>query len=170
MRKAAVLLLVFTVIISAALITIQRKIDGENCFAVIKESMGEYEYGEDMLGIAVTRTLKSKSIIHNFGRPIYPADRELQYVWLYINVVNKGTTAVQVEPYEFTLSIPGGDVVDHDFRASNSMQKYFKTVILEPDKQNIGVLIFPMPENKEYVLHYNGPKGKVEKRIVIDSP
>ena len=49
MRKAAVLLLVFTVIISAALITIQRKIDGENSFAVIKESMGEYEYGEDML-------------------------------------------------------------------------------------------------------------------------
>jgi hypothetical protein len=142
----------------------------KNSFNDIKENMSIYEYGEGTLGIALIRVMTSKSIIHNFGKPIYPKDRELQYVWVYINAINSGATAVQIEPKEFTLSVPGKAAVDYDLKATNSMQKCFKSISLDPDKQNIGVLIFPLPESREYILHYNGYNGKVEKRLVIDLP
>ncbi|KUO70280.1 MAG: hypothetical protein APF77_04400 [Clostridia bacterium BRH_c25] len=170
MRKTAVLFLVFIAFISAALI-IQRKTDEDkNSFTAIKENMGRYEYDKGGLGIAVSRTMTSKAVVHNFGRPIYPADKKLQYVWVYIKVVNSGTTAVQLKPDEFTLSIPGKAAVNYDYKASNSMQKCLKPINLDPEKENIGVLIFPLPESNAYTLHYNGPNGKVEKRLVIDSP
>lgn len=168
MRKVAVLLLVFIVFMSAALI-IQGKMDEEK-FTAIKENMGNYEYDKDMLGIAISRVMTSKAVVHNFGKPIYPVDRKLQYVWVYIKLVNSGTSAVQVKPDEFTLSIPGKDAVNFDSKATNSMQKCLKPISLDPNKQNIGVLIFPLSESSEYTLHYNGPNGKVEKRLVVESP
>ncbi|HYE84618.1 MAG TPA: DUF4352 domain-containing protein [Clostridia bacterium] len=159
MRKAAVLLIILIVFMPAALM-IRGKMDREN--------MGKYEYTKDMLGIAVARVMKSEAVIHNFGRPIYPADRELQYTWVYIKLVNSGSTATQIEPGDFTLSIPGKTAVSYDTKATNSMQKCLKPITLEPDKQAIGVLIFPLPGSSTYSLHYNGPGGKVEKRLVID--
>jgi uncharacterized membrane protein len=169
-KKVAVLLLVFIILVSAAFIMQGKMNEGESRFTEIKESMAEYVYDEDMLGIAISRVLTSKAVIHNFGRPIYPYDRELQYVWVYIKVVNSGTTAVQVKPDEFTLSIPGEAAVNYDYKASNSMQKCLKAINLDPNKRGIGVLIFPLPESREYTLHYNGPNGKIEKSLVIDLP
>jgi len=169
-RKAAVLFLVFIMFVSAAFM-IQGKMDyEENRINGIKENMAKYEYNKDMLGISISRVLTSKAVMHNFGRPIYPYDRKLQYVWVYIKVVNSGTTVVSVKPDEFTLSIPGKDAVNYDYKASNSMQKCFKEINLEPNKKSIGVLIFPLPEGREYILNYNGPEGKIEKSLIIDLP
>lgn len=170
MKKAAVLLLVSMILLSAVLI-IQRKVSEEqNGFISIKENMDEYEYDKDMLGIAISRVITSKSVIHNFGKPIYPADRKLQYVWIYIKLINSGTATIQVKPEEFTLSITGEDAVSYDFKATNSMQKSLKPINLSPNKQSVGVLIFPLPESNDYTLHYSSPKGKIEKRLVIDAP
>jgi hypothetical protein len=169
-RKAAVLLLAFIMLVSAAFIMQGKMNEGESRFTEIKESMGRYDYGKSMLGIAISRAMTSKAVVHNFGKPIYPHDRKLHYAWVYIKVVNSGTTAVQVKPDEFTLSIPGEAAVSYDYKASNSMQKCLKAINLNPNEEGIGVLIFPLPESEEYTLHYNGPEGKIEKSMVIDLP
>lgn len=168
MRKIAVLLLVFIMLMSSAII-IQRTMNEKKIrYTAIKANMGKYEYDKGMLGIAVTRVMASKAVIHNFGKPIYPDDSKLQYVWVYIKIVNSGTTAVQVKPEEFTLSISGKDAVNYDLKATNSMQKCLKSINLDSNKQNIGVLIFALPESNDYTLYYNGLNGKIEKRLAAD--
>lgn len=161
MKKTALFLLTIMIFISTAFI-LQRKLD--------KEAMSSYEYDKGTLGIAVSRILTSKSVVHNFGKPIYPEDEKKQYVWIYIKLLNSSTNAVQVKPQEFTLSIPGKDPVIFDTKATGSMQKCLKETTLEPDKESIGVLIFPLPRSSDYILHYNGPEGKIKKRIVIEAP
>ncbi len=167
MKKSVVVFIALVVLASAAII-IQNLVDaGGISFAKIRNNMEEYEYDEGRLGIAISRVMSSDAVYHNFGRPIYPADREMQYVWVYVKLLNSGVAAVEVNPDEFTLSVPGGDAVIYDSRATDSMQKSMKPIELAPNKQSIGVLIFPITESNEYILSYNGPRGKVKKRLVI---
>ena len=157
MKKAVILPIAFILLVSASIaIALREK---------TVESMGEYKYDKGTLGVAISRTMTSDAVIHSFGRPIYPEDRSLQYVWVYIKLVNSGTTAVQVKPEEFTLSVPGKAAVSYDSRATDSMQKRLNPLALAPGEEAIGLLIFPVPESKEYILNYNGESGKIKKRF-----
>ncbi|MGE5678886.1 MAG: DUF4352 domain-containing protein [Pseudomonadota bacterium] len=160
MRRAVFLLLAPILLVTAALI-FQSKTDAK--------SMSSFEYDKSGLGIAVSRVMVSESVVHNFGKPIYPEEQDTQYVWVYINMVNNGTNAVQVSPEEFTLLISGKVSVKYDPKATNSMQKGLKAFTLEPGRQNVGVLIFPMPVDSKYILHYRGANGEIAKRITITS-
>lgn len=169
MRKTAVLILVFIIFVTAALIIIQRQASGgKYSSAAIKQGMGEYEYDEDMLGMAISRVMTSDAVYHNFGKPIYPADTGLQYVWVYIKLINSGTASVQIGPDDFTLSAAGKAAVSYDARATESMQKSLKYISLKPGEQNVSVLIFPVSASKDYILHFDGPQGKIEKRFVSE--
>ncbi|MBP7073175.1 MAG: DUF4352 domain-containing protein [Clostridia bacterium] len=160
MKKAVILPIAFVLLVSAAIIIAQREKAVEN--------IGEYKYDKGTLGVAISRTMTSDAVIHNFGKPIYPDDRSLQYVWVYIKLVNSGTTAVQIKPEEFTLSVPGRAEVNYDSRATDSMQKRLNPLTLAPGKEVTGLLIFPVPESEEYALYYHGESGKIKKRFKME--
>jgi len=160
LKKAVILPIAFILLVSATIIIAQREKAMEN--------MGDYKYDKGTLGVAISRTMASDAVIHNFGRPIYPEDRSLRYVWVYIKLANSGTTAVQVKPEEFTLSVPGKAAVNYDSRATDSMQKRLNPLTLAPGKEAVGLLIFPVPESKEYTLHYHGESGKIKKRFEME--
>lgn len=162
MKKITVILLVLIVLMQ------WYTLEEQHSLTAIKEGMCEYEYDKAMLGMSILRVMKSEAVCHNFGRPIYPVDRELQYVWTYIKLLNSGTVSVQIEPEDFTLSAPGKDAVNHDSNATDSMLKSIKPISLKPNEQNIGVLIFAVPESKNYTLYYDGPNGKIEKGFVVE--
>lgn len=158
MRRAVYLFLILILLVTAALVF--RGVTAE-------KSMGDFEYDSSGLGMAVSRVMVSESVVHNFGKPIYPEDRNSHYVWVYINTVNNSTASVQINPKEFTLSLPGKAAVNYDPKATDSMQKGIKVFTLEPGRQKTGVLIFPMPESRVYILHHSGANGEIEKRITI---
>lgn len=151
MKKTVALFAAFMILISAVFIITHRK-----------------HIAEGTLCVDISRVMTSDAVYHNFGKPIYPEDRSLQYVWVYIKLVNLGTASVHVRPEEFTLSVPGKAAVSYDIKATDSMQKRLSQVELAPGKQHVGLLIFPMPVDKAYILHYNGSEGTVEKRFAIE--
>lgn len=48
------------------------------------------------------------------------------------------------------------------------MQKRLNPLALAPGEEAIGLLIFPVPESKEYILNYNGESGKIKKRFKME--
>ena len=160
LKKTVILIIAIILLVSAAIIIAQREKAAGN--------MGEYKYDKGSLGVAISRTMASDAVIHSFGKPIYPEDRSLQYVWVYIKLVNSDTTAVQVKPEEFTLSVPGRAAVSYDSRATDSMQRRLNPLALAPGEEAVGLLIFPVTESKEYTLYYHGESGKIEKRFKME--
>lgn len=132
----------------------------------IKAEMKKYEYNTGRIGIAVEQVKTSKSVNHTFGKPIYPDDKNLQYIWVYLNVINSGTDVVHVTSDAFALSIPGGHGVNYDSKATYSFRNRFEPITLNPEEHNRGWLIFALPESSEYILQFNGINSKVDKRII----
>lgn len=171
MKRVWVLYVIVIVLTTSMLLMLHSRMDEKNNSPdQVKEEMGRYEYDDRGLGIALIRVMTSKSVRHNFGRPFYPKEKAHQYIWVYIKLNNTGMAAVQAKPEEFTLSISGEAAVSYDFKTTTSMQKGMKTVNIKPGKQEVGLLIFVLPESREYTLHYNGPNGAVDKEFVVQSP
>ena len=170
-RKLSILIFIFILFISAIFAVIQwRRHEEENRLAAIKQSMSKYEHDKNDLGISIKEARTSKAVRHTFGKPYYADDKKSQYVWLYLKISNSGTDAVQIKPEDFTLSIPGKGSVYYDYKTTSSMQKGMRPVKLKPSVMIINLLIFALPESKEYILLYNGSNGTIEKSVVVDWP
>jgi len=64
------------------------------------------------------------------------------------------------------LSDSNGYTVSHD-TDTYALSNYFKAVSLPPDGQTSGWLIFYLPKDSSYILHYNGFEGSVDKNIIV---
>ena len=132
-----IVILTLLISISSAFIIQRQNTEEPGRLTAAKEQMDKFEYDNRKLGLAVTEVKTSTSVRHTAGKPIFPEDKILQYVWVYIKLDNAGTSAVQVNPEEFTLSIPGKAAVKYDERSTHSMQKWLKATELNPGEQSI---------------------------------
>jgi tetratricopeptide (TPR) repeat protein len=116
-----------------------------------KENMGKYESGNSLIGVAITQTRKDGV-----------------YLWLDVCAINLSNKTQHVNPNDFTLSTLSGNTVNYDNKTFSS-SKYFDGINLNPQNQTSGWLAFNVSSNeKQFILHYNGFTGKVDKKIILD--
>lgn len=143
------------------------KQEEENAYKIAKEKMKQYEFGSGVVGIAVTN-VKGTSRVDGSSFYYYVEDpKNSQYLWLYINALNKGTRAVHVNPNDFTVTTPGGYTANYN--KASFQTKYLEATNIPSGAYSAGWLIFLVPKADKYFLHYNGLGGSVTKQIVFRS-
>lgn len=115
-----------------------------------KENMKIFENGSGLVGIAVTQTRV-----------------EGRYLWIDVCAINLSNKTQHVNPNDFTLSTLSGKTVNYSDKTF-SVKEYFDAINLNPQNQASGWLAFDISDEKQYILHYNGLTGSVNKKIVLD--
>jgi len=147
-------------------LTAKTEQEKQEAAAAAIEKMKEYEYGYGAVGIAVTETKRTSRVDGSFGhyRYIVEPDKD-QFLWLWINAANAGMETVHVNPNDFTVSTPSGYVVNYDNVTFDT--NYLDATDVPPGSYISGWLIFIVPKEASYVLHYDGWGGAVDKDIVF---
>jgi tetratricopeptide (TPR) repeat protein len=125
----------------------------------IKENMDYYE--GDLIQIAVFKIKMSKSTDSHI------ALKNNRFVYIGIATRNNSTGIIPVNPNDFTLSTSDGYTVSHD-SDTYSLDNYFDAVDLPSSGTTSGWLIFCLPKDTQYTLHYNGFEDKFDKKIVVN--
>ncbi|NSW92864.1 MAG: DUF4352 domain-containing protein [Firmicutes bacterium] len=128
------------------------------------ETMQTYERGTGDIGIAC---ITKKTTRFNTGFTTYTANKGYIFLHVGLSAKNYGNDTVHVNPTFVTISTPDGSTYNPHTETTYSMNNYFDAIDLSAGGSSDGWLIFCVPVEDEYTLHYNGLFDKVDKKIIV---
>lgn len=128
-----------------------------------KLKMGQYVFGADNIGFSVKKTKVTGTIPTSLGFS-YVSRGDERFLWVYVSVVNRGKTVVDVNPEYFYISTNDGSRIARS-EATNS-QAHLPAMTLKPGSTADGWVIFYVPVQRQYSLNYYLAKGEINKVIV----
>jgi len=127
----------------------------------IAEKMNYFE--GDNVQIAVTKVKMTSSTDDHVSTG------NSRFVWVHVSTYNTTYGTTPVNPNYFTLSDSDGYTVSHD-SDTYSLSNYFDAVDLPSNGKTSGWLIFYLPKDYKYTLHYyDGFGNSVDKEIIVNS-
>ena len=141
----------------------ERKEAAERAKQTAIETMKKYESGAGPMSVAAQ--VKITETFNTGYTTYYSKDKKGCFVRVHVNVANSGTGSEHVNPLYFTLSTPGGYIVN-THEAMYSLSNSLDAMDLQPNTYTSGWLVFYAPKADYYMLHFESLSSKVNKKIV----
>lgn len=128
-----------------------------------KRQMNKWQFEADDMGLRVEKIKVSRVIPTDYGFS-YTARDNGQFLWAYVSVMNKGVSAAAIDPDNFYISTADGTRIARS--EATFSQNHLPKLQLKPGSTAEGWIIFYVPGQKRYTMHYYGKGTEIDKVIV----